>query len=435
MRMFKNLVFLFVIWGLLMTNTALCEINPEVFHADNGLEVWLVQRNVLPFVVFKFVFPAGSVFEPADKAGLAYITSQMLMEGTKNLTNVQISEELEFLGSDVDVDCGRDFATLTLKTLKRNLDKSFSIVAQIIKESVFDKNNFERVRNEIMGEILKDEEDPGFVAAKKFNEVIYGKDHPYGRPVKGYVDTVKIISRDEAYEFYKEHYLPEGSILVVVGDIDKNELVKILNKYLSDWVGRTPKYPVFKKPDYKPGEVVVEKDVTQANIVMGHVGVSRSNPDFIPLYVANQVLGGGGLTSKLFLRIREKGGYSYAVYSYFEPALYEGAFKIVLQTKNERADKAISEVIDEVEKYIEQGPTPEELEDAKRYLTGSFPLKIDTNAEIASYLAFAAFYGLGKDYLNKFPELVNKVTLEQVKSVIRKYIHPEKFTIVVVEKR
>ncbi len=418
-----------------MVNTVLAKINPYVFKMDNGLEVWLVERKVLPFVVFKFVIPAGSVFDPEEKAGLAYFTSQMLLEGTKTKTAPEISEEIEFIGADLNVDGGRDYTTVSLKVLNRYLDAGLSLLSEVLLSPSFPKENFERLKKEIIGEIMKEEEDPGIVAAKKFREIIYGKKHPYHRPVKGYIETVREISLDEIVAFYKSHYLPEGTKLIVVGDIDKASLKSKLKEYFGNWMGKAPDYPKVETPDFHPGLFVVNKDVSQANIIIGHVGVSRKNPDFLKLYVANQVLGGGGLTSKLFYRIREKGGYSYSVYSLFEPSLYDGTFRIVLQTKNDAADKAIEEAIDEVKKYVEYGPTKEELEDAKRYITGSFPLRIDTNGEIADYLAFAAFYGLGPDYLNEFPRIINRVTLEDVNAVIKKYIHPDKFSIVVVRKK
>ncbi len=417
-----------------MVNTALAKITPEVFKMDNSLEVWLVERRVLPFVIFKFVIPAGSVFDPESKAGLAYFTSQMLLEGTKERDALKISEEIDFIGADLSVDGGRDYTSVTLKVLNRYLDRGLDILSDVLLHPSFPESNFNRLKQEIIGEILKEEEDPGIVASKKFREIVYGKNHPYHRPVKGYIDTVKLISLDEVREFYKEHYLPEGTKLIVVGDIDKSALKKKLKEHFSDWLGRAPSYPKVKEPAFNPGTFVVKKEVSQANIVMGHIGVSRKNPDFLKLYVANQVLGGGGLTSRLFYRIREKGGYSYSVYSMFEPSLYKGTFRVVLQTRNEAADEAVKEAIDEIKKYVNSGPTEEELEDAKRYITGSFPLKIDTNGEIADYLAFAAFYGLGKNYLNEFPKLINAVSLEDVKRVIKEYIHPDKLTVVEVRK-
>ncbi len=430
--MSRLLIILF--GGLLMATVAMAKITPKITKLDNGLEVWVVERKVLPFAVFKLVIPAGSVFDPESKAGLAYLTSQMISEGAGNMTAVEISDKFEFMGADFGVDCNKDYVTVSLKVTKGYMDEALKLFATVVTEPTFPAKEFVRVKNEVVGEILKDQEDPGIVAAQEFDELVYGKEHPYHRPVKGYIDTVRSISLDEVKEFYKVHYLPEGSILVVVGDVDYEPLIKELNSLFKDWVGKAPSYPKVETPKFHPGKKVVPKDVVQANIVIGHIGVKRSNPDFIKLYVANQILGGGGLTSRLFEKIREEKGYSYSVYSMFLPTLYTGTFRIVLQTKNASADEAIKDVISEVKEFVEKGPTEKELEDAKRYLTGSFPLKIDTNEEIASYLAFAAFHKLGPDYLNRFTDMVNEVTLDDVKRVAKEYIHPDKFTIVVVRK-
>ncbi len=430
----RKILVLILLGGLFMAQVSLAKITPKVETLENGLEVWVFERHVLPFAVFKLLVPAGSVFDPESKAGLAYLTSQMLTEGAGNYTAEEFSERLDFIGADLSVDCTKDYTSITLKVTRRHMKEGLGLLADLLLRPTFPAKEFVRVKNEVVGEILKDQEDPGIVASNQFNELVYGKDHPYHRPVKGYIETVRGISLDEVKEFYKAHYLPEGSRLVVVGDVDRTKLMDELNALFKGWVGRAPSYPREPEVGYRPQKKVVPKDVTQANIVIGHLGVKRSNPDFIPLYVANQILGGGGLTSRLFERIREKGGLSYSVYSMFVPTLYTGTFRVVLQTKNDSADVAIRDVLDVVREYVDKGPTPQELEDAKRYLTGSFPLKIDTNGEIADYLAFAAFYGLGRDYLNRFSEMVNAVSLEDVRRVIKKYIHPDKFTIVVVRR-
>lgn len=240
------------------------------------------------------------------------------------------------MGANFDVDCNKDYVTLTLRVTDRYMKESLELYADVLLHPSFPAKEFVRVKSEVIGEILKDQEDPSIVAAEKFNELVYGNNHPYHRPVKGYPKTVKGIALDEVVEFYKQHYLPEGSKFIVVGDVDVETLKKELEELFKGWLGKAPSYPKVEKPDFRPGKEVVPKEVSQANIVIGHIGVRRSNPDFIKLYVANQILGGGGLVSRLFDRIREKGGYSYAVYSAFIPAYYEGTFRITLQTKNEK---------------------------------------------------------------------------------------------------
>ena len=408
-------------------------IVPKVFTTENGMTVWMVERRSIPFVVFKWIFDAGAVRDPEGKEGLANLVSSMLTEGTKTRNAQQISEEADFIGADLGAHCGKDYSSVSLTVLKSQLEKGFELAADVLQNASFQEDEFKRIKAEIEGDILKDEEDPGTVASKAFSEMLFKK-APYHHPVKGYKNSVAAISREEALNFYHRYYCPNNAIMVVVGDITEKELKLLIGKYLSAWEKGEVEPPTAPPvPHSDKGKKEIKKDVTQANIVMGHLGISRNNPDFVPLYLFNQILGGGGLTSRLFRKIREEGGYSYSVYSYVEPTRWPGAFQIVLQTKNSSADQAIAEVKDVLNRLLTEGPTDQEVEDAKRYLTGSFPLRIDTNSEIASYLGFAAFHHLGTDYLVRFPEMIEKVSKEEMMAAARRHIHPDELLIVVVK--
>ncbi|MGB9667703.1 MAG: M16 family metallopeptidase [Thermosulfidibacteraceae bacterium] len=405
---------------------------PDVFKLSNGLEVWYIERSVLPFVVFKFVIPAGSLFDPEGKKGLANVVSQMLFEGSKNYSSKDIAEKLDFMGVDYSVSVSRDYATIYFRTLTDYLDDTLKIVADVIQNPTFPQEEFNRVKKEIISDIIKSEEDPGYVASKTFSSKVYGKNHPYGYPVYGNVDSVEAISRDDVINFYREHYKPIGSRLIVVGNISKDNLIKILEKYFSGWNGVSEGIPPEPEIRSESGTFTVLKNTAQATVIIGHPCVRRSNPDFIKLVVANQVFGGSGLTSRLFERIREKGGYAYSVYSYVDPTYYTGSFKIVFQTENSRVKSAITEVIEELRRFVKGGVTSEELSMAKSYLIGSFPLKLDTNGKIADYLAFVSFYNLAKDYLVRYPKEIESVTIEDVREVVKKYISSDKITTVIV---
>jgi zinc protease len=408
-------------------------IVPHVFVTDNGMQVWMVCRSSVPFVVFKWIFDAGAVRDSQGKEGLANLVSSMLTEGTSTRTAKQISEESDFIGADLGAHCGKDYASVTLTVLKSQLEKGFDLAADVLQNASFEEGEFKRVKAEIEGDILKDEEDPGTVASKAFNELLF-KGMPYHHPVKGYRESVSSISRDEALEFYKHYYRPNNAIMVVVGDITEDELKGLIDARLSQWSkGEVAPPATPPTPHSEEGVKEIKKDVTQANIVMGHLGISRSNPDFVPLYLFNQILGGGGLTSRLFKKIREEGGYSYSVYSYIEPTRWPGAFQIVLQTKNSSAQEAIAKVKEVLKDLLANGPSEQEVEDAKRYLTGSFPLRIDTNSEIASYLGFAAFHKLGTDYLVRFPHMIEAVSREEMMEAARRHIHPDHLLVVVVK--
>ncbi len=413
---------------------ARADIVPQVFTAERGETVWLVTRTSLPFVVIKVLVRAGSVYDTDDKAGVAYLVSQLLPEGAGDMTGPQISQALDYMGSDLDTGCTKEYATLTLVTLKEHLKESFRILSLVLSRPAFREEDFERVRKEVLGELLKEEEDPGTVASRAFDEHLF-RGHPYHRPEKGYYKTVESITLKDVKGFYRRFYRPNFSIFSVAGDITRKEMEGLMDVYLKDWLPSDRPLPSIPDPLPlgKTEKVVLDKAVTQANIVMGHLGVKRGHPDFVKVYVMNQILGGGGLTSRLFLKVREEGGYSYSVYSYFQPSYWRGAFKIVLQTKNDQAQAAIDEVVEVLRDYKDNGPTAQELEDAKRYLTGSFPLRLDTNQEIADYMAFAALHNLGPDYFVRFPKEIKAVSLEDVKEAAREYLHPDRLLEVVVK--
>ncbi len=408
-------------------------IVPTVFTTDNGIQVWMVQRSSIPFVVFKWIFDAGAVRDPKGEEGLANLVSSMLTEGTKSRSAQELSEQADFIGADLGAHCGKDYSSVSLTVLKSQLERGFEIASDVLQNASFKESEFKRIKAEIEGDILKDEEDPGTVASKAFNEMLF-RNTPYHHPVKGYKESVHSITRQDALGFYHHYYRPNNAIMVVVGDIGEKELKGLIAKHLGGWKKgevESPKTPTL--PHSEKGLKVIKKDVVQANIVMGHLGVSRGNPDFVPLYLFNQILGGGGLTSRLFKKIREEGGYSYSIYSYVEPSRWPGAFQIVLQTKNSSAHRAIKEVKGVLKDLLAKGPTKQEVEDAKRYITGSFPLRIDTNSEIASYLGFAAFHHLGTDYLVRFPKMVEGISDEEMMEAARRHIHPDQLLIVVVK--
>ncbi len=410
------------------------EAIPTSWTTREGITVWLISRHSLPFVVLKVLVRGGSVYDPEEKAGVAYLLSQLLPEGAGGMTGLQISQALDYMGSDLETSCCKDYAAATLTTLKEHLEEGFKILSWILTKPSLSKGEFERVKREVMGELLKEEEDPGLVASKAFNEALF-RGHPYHRPEKGYMKTVESISLMDVKAFYKRFYRPNFTIFSVAGDITKEELQGLMDRYLKGWEASRQSLPPVADPLplEGPKTQVLEKVVTQANIILGHLGVKRSNPDFAKVYVMNQIVGGGGLTSRLFRRIREERGFSYSVYSYFQSSYWGGAFRVVLQTKNERAQEAIGEVRKVLMDYKDEGPSEAELEDAKRYLTGSFPLRIETNREIADYMAFAAFHGLGTDYFEAFPEEIEGVTLEDVKMAARRYLHPDRLLVVVVK--
>jgi zinc protease len=297
----------------------------------------------------------------------------------------------------------------------------------------FHQDEIDRNREQIKGLLRQREEDPSFLAERAFRKEVFGA-HPYGRLVEGSPETVDRIKREDLVRFYSDYFLPNNSILSVAGDLAPAELSAAVQQYLGGW----------KKADLPPrgveaireGATVkvikIDKDLTQANIVIGHIGISRDNPDYYAVSVMNYILGGGGFSSRLMLSVRDEMGLAYDVHSFFASHKEGGIFEIGLQTKNESSNTALDEIIRQVERIRKEQVSDQELSDAKSYLTGSFPRRLDTNRKIADFLALVEFYNLGLDYAAKYPDYINAVTKDDVLRAAKKYLNAEHYVLVVV---
>jgi zinc protease len=399
---------------------------------ENGLTLLVAERPTVPMVTLQVVVKAGSVPEPKDKAGLAHLTAALLPLGTASRTAPEISEAIEFVGGNLSADASWDSSSLSLTVLKKDLDMGMALLADVLLHPAFRETEIARKVREIKGRIRQKQEDPGIVARETFAATLFG-DHPYGRPVEGTESSVDRITRKDLVDFHRRYYVPNNSIVVAAGDVTLEELKRYVEKYLTTWA-RGNVGPVKAASGAPPRRQVVKIDrgVTQANIVWGQIGIERKNPDFYALSVMNQILGGGGLTSRLMRSIREKHGWAYDVHSALGARRFPGPFLVALQTKNETASPAIEEVLKQIREIRNTGVTAEELEEAKGFLTGSFPLRFDTNQEAVGLLAGMEMYGLGMDYPDRYPAIINAVTRNDVLRVARKYLHPDRGVLVVV---
>ncbi|MBI4746571.1 MAG: insulinase family protein [Deltaproteobacteria bacterium] len=400
---------------------------------DNGMVLLLSERHTIPSVTINMLIKAGQVLEPSDRAGLAHITAGLLTEGTKKRSSSQIAEEIEFVGGSIGASGGDDSAAVNLTVLKKDLDLGLDILSDILTNPVFPEDEIRRKVRETKASIEKEKENPSAVAGKEFAKTVFG-DHPYGRPAEGLPETLDRIIRDDIVKFHAAHYIPNNTIMAVVGDVTEEEIVSKLNRYLKDWKKREVVNPVFPPVKSISRKIVkpINKKITQANIVLGHIGIERENPDYYAAYLMNYILGGGGFTSRLMDNIRDNKGLAYDVHSYFAPMKYSGYFNVGVQTKNESAKVAIEEVLKEMERIRSAPVTDKELEDAKAYLTGSFPLKLDTNKKIAGMLTAIELFNLGLDYPDRYPKIINSLTKDDILTVARKYLNPDNYVMVVV---
>lgn len=443
----KTLIFLlllFIVHGSLVTDSYALEIKRQTL--PNGLKVIHVGKHNLPIVIANLIIKASPLNEAEDKAGTAYLTSTMLLEGTHKRKASEISEEIEFIGAALNTSTNSDYTTISLSVLKKDVEKGFEIFSDILLNPSFSENEINRKKDLIKGSLKQSEEDPSNVTDKAFIKEVFGK-HPYGRLVTGSIESIDNIKREDILNFYNDYYLPDNAVLSIVGDLTSEELNSLIERYLIGWKTKNRSQqsdlPVplarqsavssqAEKKHHGKRVVVINKDITQANIALGHIGISRDNPDYYAVFVMNYILGGGGFASRLMQVIRDEMGLTYSIYSSFSVNKETGQFNVNVQTKNEAAGIVIKKILNQINKIKTEPVLDQELEDAKAFLTGSFPRRLETSRRIADFLSAVEFYNLGDDYIKKYSEYINRVTKEDILRVAKKYLDIENYVLVVV---
>jgi zinc protease len=399
---------------------------------SNQLVLLASGEHSLPFVTLQLLIDSGSRRDPSGEEGLAYLTAKGLLHGTSKRTINQINEELDFLGASLSSSSGRDYATLSLRVLKKDLEKGLDLFMEVLTQPIFPEEEIKREIEKTLAAIQSEEDLPEEVAEKAFLKTLF-LNSPYGHPVEGTKESVLKLKREEVLRFYRSYYHPNNAILTIVGDITHDEIKSKLIPHFEKWsMGKIPKVPFVTTFEKEQKTVKINRPITQANIILGNAGVSRENPDFYPLTVMNYILGGGGFASRLMEVIRNKRGLAYSVASFFDPGKSPGSFQIVLQTKNQSAREAISLSLQQMERIQKELVSEKELGAAKKYLIGSFPMRLDTQGKLANFLSQVEYYGLGLDYPEKYPSLIRSVTREDILRVAKKYLHPKKYVLVIV---
>jgi zinc protease len=398
----------------------------------NRLVLLVCEEHSLPFVTLQLLIHTGSNRDPSGEEGLSYLTAKGLLLGTSKRNATTIHEELDFMGASLSSSSGRDYATLNLKVLKKDLDKGWDLFMEALTQPTFPEEEIRREVEKTLAAIQSAEDQPDEVAEKEFQKTLFLNSR-YGHPIEGTKESLPRITRESVLQFFKTYYHPSNSILTIVGDVTSDEVKKKLLPTLALW-------PMVEIPERTfqstfatgPKTIKIDRNITQANIILGHQGVHRENPDYYALTVMNYILGGGGFSSRLVEEIRVKRGLAYSVGSFFDVGKYPGSFQIVLQTKNGSAREAITLSLQEAERIQKNLVSEKELAGAKKYLIGSFPMRFDTQTKLTNFFTQVEYYGLGLDYPKKYPTLINSITREDVLRVAKKYLHPKNTILVIV---
>ena len=409
------------------------EIAPTKFVTANGITVLVLEQHFLPIVEIHALIKAGSAQDPPEKAGLANLVASLLDEGTTTRTSKQLAEQIDFIGGTLEAKASEDFTTASIRVLKKDADLGFTLLADMLQRPAFHKQEFDRIRTQLLGEMASDNDDPGHIAMKAFNQLVF-HGHPYRWPVNGTEETIGKISLADVQTFYGREYSPSHVILTIVGDVTLDQAAALVQTHFGTWkkiaaTARSQKKPL---PVEKKTVQLIDKDLTQSTIVIGHGGLSRAHPDFYSVTVMNYILGAGGFSSRLMDSIRDKQGLAYGIMSHFDARLMPGSFWVNLQTKTETTNQAIAGVLAEIKSIRDQPVSDQELAESKSFLIGSFPLRFDSTAKLAQVLAQVEFYGLGFEYFTQYPKWIDRVTKEDVQRVAKQYLAPQRYALVVV---
>jgi zinc protease len=405
------------------------------WQTSMGARVYFIENRDLPMLDASVEFPAGVAFDRPDKGGVASMTNGLLGTGADGLSEDDIARAMADVGAGLGNRFDTDRAGMGVRTLSsvKERGRALDILARVLSSPSFPQAVLEREKVRVIGAIKEGDTQPAAIARLNFRRLTY-PGHPYGRRGSGEVDEVQKITREDLVQFHRRHYAPQHAVVTMVGDVSRAEAEAIaeeLTRGLPGGEGALPELPAVP-PLGAGASRRIEHHAQQAHIMVGAPGVRRDDPDYVPLYVGNYVLGGGGLVSRMSVEVREKRGLAYSAYSYFTPLLREGPFVIGMQTQRSQADEALKVADTVLREFLERGPTEAEVAAAKKGIIGGFPLRIDTNRKIHGYLTLIGFYRLPLTYLEDFVKRVEAVTIAEIRAAFKRHVDADRLVTVVV---
>ena len=404
----------------------------EKVVSPGGIVAWLVEDHLNPIITMHFAFRGGAALDPMGKEGLANMVAGLLDEGAGDLDSKAFQQTLEDLSITLRFEDGRDSFGGKLQTLTHNRDRAFDLARLAMTGPRFDAEPVERIRAQIAAKLRQDQTDPDAVAGRTLMGALF-PDHPYGRPSDGTLESVAKLTVDDLRAFVGRRLAKDTLFIAVFGDITAKDLAPLLDRTFGALPAKAAPWKIPEVAAKADGRVlVVEKPIAQSNILFADRGIKRDHKDFYAAYVMNHILGGGGFTSRLYTEVREKRGLAYSVYTYLHPLDSTALMVGGAGTANERAAETLKVVRDEWRRLAEKGVTAEELTNAKRFLTGSFPLRFTSSQNMAAMVLGMQMEDLGIDYLDKRNKLIEAVTVADIKRVAANLLHPDRLVFTVV---
>jgi zinc protease len=427
----KMRIFLAGLLAIAAALPAAAEVKIDQVTSPGGIKAWLVQEHSIPFTALELRFKGGASLDAPGKRGAINLMTGLLEEGAGDMNAREFATATEALAASFSYNASDDTVSVSAKFLTENRDDAINLLRESLINPRFDPDAIERVRAQVLSGLRSDKKDPNSIARLAFRKKIYGA-HPYGSPRDGTIESVTALTRDDIVAAHKATMARDRLYVSAVGDITPDELGKLLDTLLGDLPAEGAPMPKQAHPDFAGGDTVVDFDTPQSVVIFGQKGIALKDEDFFPAYLLNTVLGGGGFESRLMQEVRVKRGLTYGVYSYLLNKDYADLWMGSVASANDRVAEAISLIRKEWRKIHDNGITAEELENAKTYLTGEYPLRFDGNGPIANIMAGMQLSDMPADYIATRNDKVNAVTLEDVNRVAKDLLDPEHLTFVVV---
>lgn len=423
--------FIALITTLLLAFPAMAEIKIKEVVSPGGITAWLVMDPSIPFTALELRFRGGTSLDAPGKRGAVHLMTGLLEEGAGDLKARPFARAMEGLAASFGYDSSSDSVSVSARFLTENRDEALALLRDTLLDPRFDQEAIDRVRAQVISSLKSAKKDPDEIAAATYRRLAFG-DHPYGSSGSGTIESVTALTRDDMLAAHKAVFARDRLYVAAVGDITAEELGVLLDRLLLDLPETGAPFPGPAEYNLAGGVTVVDFDTPQSVAVFSQRGIERDDPDFFAAYVLNQVLGGGSFESRLMTEVREKRGLTYGVYSYLSPRDLVATYRGGVSSANDRIAEAIKVIREEWAKMAEDGMTQKELDAAKTYLTGAYPLRFDGNGRIAGIMVGMQMQDLPIDYITTRNAKVEAVTLEDVNRVAGELLDPEGLRFVVV---
>ncbi len=402
----------------------------ENLTLDNSVKVFFNKKDTLPIIQMNLIIPSGSIYNPTGKEGLSYLTSLLLDEGADNLSGFEISDKFELMGSILNINSNKEFTTISLLCLKEKFEESLEILSKIILHPSFHNEDFDRQKLKLITKNIQLEDDPSYVASNFFNKNIFQNTN-YQFPSSGINSSIESLANSDVKDFFSQRYLPNGSFIIIVGNLEENNVLNILNKYFEKWKPQENKNLSVEKIVPNKKIIVVNKpDAVQSELRIGHFSKGRNSEDFYARSILNSILG-GQFSSRINLNLREAKGFTYGAHSNYNYNSIGSTFSVATSVKSENTGDAIKEILfelNEIKNTIHQS----EIDFAKSYLVRRYPSMFETYSQIASNISLIPLFNLPNNYFENYIQKISNVEKNDLLNAAKENIDFSKLLIVIV---